>query len=215
MRKNIKYFITSLWVSFLFVFTVPAMASIISLSDNFDNESAGLNYNSFTNWDVVDGSVDSIDSGNYGINCEGGLGICLDLDGSSGDAGSLVSKESFSPGTYTIQFSLSGHQQPSNSADLVTVSLGDFTESFELDSSDSFMTINRTVNVDSSGGRLTFNHLGGDNYGALLDNVTVSLASSPVSNPASIPVPAALWLFGSGLLGLFGMRRANKITHIS
>ncbi|NOT10783.1 MAG: VPLPA-CTERM sorting domain-containing protein [Methylococcaceae bacterium] len=28
--------------------------------------------------------------------------------------------------------------------------------------------------------------------------------------PASVPVPAAIWLMGSGLLGLFGMRRTRK-----
>jgi len=198
----------------LFIFTTPVLASIISLTDNFDNEAAGLNYNNFANWDVVNGSVDSISNGTYDINCESGSGICLDLDGSSNDAGDLVSKESFSPGTYTLQFSFSGHQQPSDGIDSVTVSFGDFTESFEVDPSDPFTTINRTVNVDDDDNKLMFSHLGGDNYGAILDNVTVSLTSEAVAkDPSSIPVPAAFWLFGSSLLGLLGARRmSNKST---
>jgi hypothetical protein len=28
--------------------------------------------------------------------------------------------------------------------------------------------------------------------------------------PAVVPVPAAVWLFGSGLLGLIGMAKRNK-----
>ncbi len=213
MRINSKYINRSLLVVF-FIYTAPSIASIMSLTDDFDNESAGLNYNRFANWDVIGGSVDSINSGNYDINCESGNGICLDLDGSSGNAGELVSKESFSPGIYTMQFSFSGHRQPLDGIDSVIVSLGDFTELFEIDSSDTFTTINRIANVDSVGDKLIFSHLGGDNYGAILDNVIVSLSSLPVPDePESIPVPATFWLFASGFLSLFGTRR--RITKSS
>ena len=43
-------------------------------------------------------------------------------------------------------------------------------------------------------------------YGPVLDSVSVS----------AVPLPAAIWLFGSGLIGLIGMRRkSSKITALS
>jgi hypothetical protein len=45
-----------------------------------------------------------------------------------------------------------------------------------------------------------------------LDNV--KLATAGTTNPSQVPVPAAVWLFGSGLLGLvsFGKKRAGNLT---
>ena len=41
-------------------------------------------------------------------------------------------------------------------------------------------------------------------------NLVVDLAK--LAPPASVPVPAALWLFGSGLVGLVGVSRRNTVT---
>lgn len=44
------------------------------------------------------------------------------------------------------------------------------------------------------------------------DGTTIDLAGNQIStvvNPAAVPVPASLLLLGSGLLGLFGIRRKN------
>jgi hypothetical protein len=35
----------------------------------------------------------------------------------------------------------------------------------------------------------------------------ISLAPAPAQAPAAVPVPAAAWLFGSGLVGLIGLKR--------
>ena len=43
-----------------------------------------------------------------------------------------------------------------------------------------------------------------DSYGA------ISATGSEVPPPSAVPVPAAVWLFGSGLLGLVGVARRKK-----
>ena len=54
-----------------------------------------------------------------------------------------------------------------------------------------------------------------DSGGNLITNFSIASGSSvdwtqAVSAPAAIPVPAAVWLFGSGLIGLIGMARRKK-----
>lgn len=39
------------------------------------------------------------------------------------------------------------------------------------------------------------------------DNINLT---SGDDNPSAVPIPAAAWLFGSGVLGFFGMRRRNQ-----
>ena len=74
----------------------PAGASIV-YSNNFDAENGGnsaLNYNGFNGLTVSNGTVDLVRSGDFGITCPGGTGSCVDLDGSTFDAG-LVSSNSY------------------------------------------------------------------------------------------------------------------------
>lgn len=47
-------------------------------------------------------------------------------------------------------------------------------------------------------------------WNGFLTNLVVDVAK--VVPPASVPVPAALWLFGSGLVGLVGLSRRNTVT---
>jgi len=58
-------------------------------------------------------------------------------------------------------------------------------------------------NVDSAG-----SGGGGFNYDDLSLNIRSTYAVW--SQPAVVPVPSAVWLFGSGLLGLIGLSRRNK-----
>ena len=48
---------------------------------------------------------------------------------------------------------------------------------------------------------VTFRVTGVQNMDSIIDNIT-----------AVVPVPAAVWLFGSGLLGLVGIARRKKIS---
>jgi hypothetical protein len=179
----------------------PAQAAnITSLSDNFNTENGGsfaLNYAGFTNWDVVGGgTVDLIGSSAYDY--YPGNGHYVDLDGSSGKAGVLTTKSAFATGQYQLSFKLGGSRAGSES---VTVSLGDLNETFTIASLDPLTTFMRLVSVTSPG-TLSFANAGGDNFGAILDNVNVSAV--PVPTPVLIPS-----LIG---LGLGALRKRKEIA---
>ena len=72
------------------------------------------------------------------------------------------------------------------------VTEGDFFNTAELTS----ILLPNGMTPESEGWTLTFDD------GALSPNVVV-------------PIPAAAWLFGSGLLGLIGMSRRKKVTQSS
>jgi hypothetical protein len=42
------------------------------------------------------------------------------------------------------------------------------------------------------------------------DSASVDLVGRITSTPSAVPVPAAVWLFGSGLLGLYGIGKQRK-----
>lgn len=185
-------------------FAPMSYAALIStLQDGFEGEGQAtsvLNYGSFTNWDITDGTVDLIQNVNqWGISCASG-NFCVDLDGSTDDAGVMSSKEGFAAGKYKVRFDLSGNQRQ-GAFDTVTVMFGAgaLLNAIDFDSSDGWTTYSFLVDL-LDGDKLSFSNAGGDNIGAILDNVSVS----------AVPLPAAVWLFGSGLMGFLALRRKAK-----
>jgi hypothetical protein len=167
----------------------PAMADIFF--DDFNSESIGLNYSSFANWDVSDGSVDviGVDSS---WNWFPAYGRYVDMDGSTGNAGKITTKVSFdlAPGTYTLSFDLAGNQrQGADDTVIVQVDMGSlFNRSYTLSASTPFTTFTEMFTVGAAtSAKLSFEGVGGDNVGMLLDNVRLT------------PVPGAVLL---GMLGL-------------
>ena len=136
-------------------FSLSVNAGII-FESNFDTEagpagSSALNYTGFTNWTVSDGTVDVVATSNpWGITCAGGTGKCVDLDGSTGDAGKLTSDMlSLAAGDYLLSFDISGNQR--GGSDYMQMSLGGYVnETFNLNASAGWMTITHLFTVTSS-----------------------------------------------------------------
>ncbi len=62
-----------------------------------------------------------------------------------------------------------------------------------------------TVDASSNAGfRILF---GPDGFNGGINNISYSYDSGLALTPAVIPIPAAVWLFGSGLFGVFGFSR--------
>lgn len=194
-----------LLASTLLVASFSVSASVVtltSLNDNFDSiTSSVLNIPSsgLANWNVENGTVDAVVQPDFGLTCSGGSGTCIDLDGSTGDAGDLVSTYGFSAGQYSLSFDLSGNQR-SGANDSLLVTFGDYSQLFNLASTAAWQTILVSLVNVSDGDQLSFSHAGGDNVGIMLDNVSVS----------AVPIPAAAFLFAPALLGFMGLRRKAK-----
>lgn len=185
-----------------------ATASTILFQDDFNAETgdgngasgqSDLDYDDFLKWTVSDGTVDIILDGDYGISCAGS-GKCVDLDGSSANAGLLTSSLlSFEPGAYTLEFKLAGVSTAFNSSaakadNIVDVSIGAlFSDSFTIEWGAAFQTFTFDITVASAtNASLVFANRGGDNFGAMLDDVMIS----------NVPEPSTALLIGLGLAAL-------------
>jgi hypothetical protein len=164
---------------------VPSLPAVpgasVLLFDSFDNENSGVGQNNWTNfqhWNVVAGCVDLHGNGFYDV--QAGNGIYVDLDGSCESAGTIESKETFAlaSGQYVLEFWLAGNNRITT-PDTVVVSLGTlFQEQFVLQSNERFRLITRSVAVTATTtARLRFQASGGDNQGALLDQVRLRRGS--------------------------------------
>lgn len=179
--------------------------------DGFDAENGGVtseNYASFSNWAVVEGSVDLIGPGLADL--YPGNGLYVDLDGTSEAAATLESTAliSLAPGAYSFSFDLgdtnflpTAPPAPNElsvtlfeagggvlttttftSADTVAMTLLRQTFTFDVASPTS-LTIRFEQTTPSAGG---------DNHGLVIDNVLVALVPAP---GAMIALP-----LGCGLL---------------
>jgi hypothetical protein len=159
--------------------------------DDFESEAQTgnvLNYNSFINWDVTDGTVDLWTG-------FGGNGQIVDLDGSTADAGLFSTKTSFNlnAGTaYRVSWRMSGNQRVS-SPDTVDVSFGGATNSFVVNRDDPWTEFSFLVTPASAmSSKLSFQNSGGDNFGAWIDEVEIEAVPEPGT--------LALLAFGGALI---------------
>lgn len=176
-----------------------AQAAVV-FSDDFNADTLGLNYNAFVNgWTVSDGTVDLIGTGFF--NFYPGNGNFVDLDGSTGNAGVLSKSLSLTAGlTYTASFSLGGSTR--GDTNQVAVAFGTSLANFTLLSADPLAPQSISFTPGSSGNyTLSFSNAGGDNLGAILDNVAVS--TTPIPEPQTY----AMMLAGLATLLVAARRR--------
>ena len=178
--------------------SIPAAKAAIVFSENFETEGpVALNYNSFNQFSVTNGTVDLIGNGFFDFYPS--QGRYVDLDGSTGNAGLLATTNSFAAGTYTLDFLLGGSTR--GDTNTVRVSLGDFAQNITL-ASNAGLTNQSFTFTTTTAGNLSFQNSGGDNLGLILDNVTV----------AAIPEPAtwAMMVLGFAGIGFMAYRRSRK-----
>ena len=190
----------------IFIFSLSNVMANIVFSDNFNSENSGVqmdNYDSFANWDVTRGTVDII-TYNSVFNFLG-PGTYVDLDGSTWSAGRMETITTFNllPGDYTLEFVASGNNR-GRPSDTMIVSVGSvYSNALTIEPTELLIDYQYSFHVDTATtGKIVFDHQGSDNCGIIIDDV--SLTSSQV------PIPAAIWLLGSGLIGLVGLRRKFK-----
>jgi hypothetical protein len=179
-----------------------AQAATTIFSDDFNSSVSGLNVVP-TGWTVTDGTVDVV-SGSFCL-----TGFCVDLDGSTSNAGILSRNISLMGGlTYTLGFDLSGNKR--GGTDNVTVTFGSASTTFTALASNAPYTRFTLDLTPASDGlyAINFANAGGDNVGALLENVTVMSADIV----PGIPEPSTTMLLLAGLasLGIAARRQTRR-----
>ncbi len=197
----------ALIAAFSIVLSSAGIAGATTINEDFSGYAASTVLNAPDSlfggaWKTTDGTVDYLVSGSsFGSLCRGDA-ACIDLDGSSGNAGVFSTGSPVDPGSYLLSFLLYGSSR--GSTDEVTVSLGDYLNTFTISSDGSQQVINALVMVGAGGSPLSFSNAGGDNLGALLTRVSLS----PQGTNA-IPLPASLPLLLAGLAAFAALRRRN------
>ena len=222
------------------VATAPLHAAQVYFND-FDGENGGasaVNYNGFTGLAVTDGTVDLVKNGDFGITCAGNTGSCVDLDGSTNDAGLLMTTGAFAYNAFdliTLTFDFIGNQRGGSSDDgafgfsfggaasgLATFSSTSgalFTFQFDQNNAVIFYNViesafpldHLTLSVrPTTGGTINafFQDDGADNIGPIIDNLALSIGAVP--EPASW----AMMIGGFGAVGgaLRSRRSKARVT---
>lgn len=179
---------------------MPGVSQAAVFSDNFDGDTLALNQTSFLGgWTVSSGTVDLIGNPAF-FDFLPGNGRYVDLDGSTNDAGGFDKQLALAASTtYTLSFDLAGSQRGDSNS--VNVIFGTTAQTYTLGSADPFATYTLSFTTNAAANyQIFFENSGGDNFGALLDNVSVA---------AAVPEPEtyALMLAGLSLIGFAARRK--------
>ena len=127
--------------------SIPIAKAGIVFTENFEGESLALNYNSFQQFSVTNGTVDLIGNGFFDFYPS--QGRYVDLDGSTSNAGLLTTTNPFAAGTYTLNFVLGGSTR--GDTNTIQVSLGDFAQDITLASNAGLTNLSLTFQTTTAG----------------------------------------------------------------
>jgi hypothetical protein len=179
----------------------------VIFSENFNTQNGGigqLNYNSFANWSVSNGTVDLIGSpGFYDFFPDNGLYV--DLDGTSFQAGTFTSIGiPVTPGgTYILSFLLAGSQRGDVNTVQVNVSGGLASSTYTLASNVplTLETMSFTVLAPTTINLSFHNEGSSNNIGLILDNVSLDRVSTAAPDSGSTTVLLGIAIIGLCLMG--------------
>ena len=214
-------FLTSFCVVGLLVMLSPTEATALNylsveFEDSFDNEHGGsgaINYTGFAKWTVTSGSVDLLGNGfnAFPMNIPG-HGLYIDMDGSTNQAGTMVSHSiSLDPGDYVLSFDLTGSHRDVDAMPFESVTarvisgaetLVDNLYSLKpLEPAEfTFATFTESFTIsEPSTVQLVFFGSGKDNKGMILDNVVLGV----------VPEPSTFILTAIGLAWLIALKSSR------
>ena len=182
--------------------------------DDFNDNSPGLNRTP-AGWSVTNGSVDIVGPGVFPEICSSDGDVCVDLDGSTFNAGRMSTTNSFSllsGQSYTLSFDYSWNYFAQILGNTMTYGVGSFTDTLTVTnirstSPQPYTPLTLSFIGDGSSGSIFFDHQGGDNGGIVIDNVSLSLTMSEDGPDGVVPVPASLPLLLAGLGAFAAVRR--------
>lgn len=209
-------------ICFITLILLPISSVNANLLTNGSFEDASINpgggfiavfpgQTSITGWDVVSEDVHYM-----GTFWQASDGIrSLDLDGLIGSSGGVSQTFSTVAGTqYNVTFDMAGNYANLPIIKPMRVSADGQSQDFTFDVTGrsaldmGWTSMSWVFTADDTLATLQFLSLTEtlgltEGWGAALDNVSV-LAVNP------IPIPAAIWLFGTGLIGLIGFSKRRK-----